>query len=89
MLQQPDQMPAVNQEQSQVTIAETVAVVEQESDVVLQSADSHGSSSKQKEVFSQTSETSPVFKYLMFIMIGLAASVVVVMFIVLKAGSRK
>ena len=87
--QQPDQTSAVDQEQSQVTIAETSAPVEQESDVALQSADSHSSFSTQTEVFSQTSETSPVFKYLMFIMIGLAASVVVVMFIVLKAGSRK
>ena len=86
VVRQTNQLPAVDQEQSQITFGETSAE-ERESNVALQLADDNARSASQ--VLPQDSEMPAVFRYLVFILIGLAAAAIVLTLIFLKAAPRK
>ena len=84
-VEQPNQTPPAVEEQPQTALEES-SPTEQEPDVALQSSDDARSAG---QTFSQTSEPPAVFRYLIFILIGLAAGAIILTFIFLKTAPTK
>ncbi len=85
--QQATQTPPINQRQPAVLLEGAATAERKKSDVVLQTAD--GDIYSGGQTFSQTSQTSNTLKYLIFILSGLAAVIVVSMFVFLKIMPAK
>ena len=81
-VQQAAQTPPVNQRQPEVLLEGAATAEQEKSDTALRTAD--GGVSSDGQTFSQASQTSNTLKYLIFILGGLSALIVVSMFVFLK-----